>query len=70
MASSRWRAVAGAVVRSQSSGSSVTVGCSALSKPTSRRGPPNVGPVKSEIVSKASLGGLPQVVEELKSFTR
>jgi hypothetical protein len=32
---------------------------------------PNVGPVKSEIVSKSSLGGLaPQAVEELKSFTR
>jgi len=26
--------------------------------------------VKSEIVTKASLGGQPQVVEELKSFTR
>jgi hypothetical protein len=32
---------------------------------------PNVGPVKSEIVSKSSLGGLaPQAVEELKSFSK
>jgi hypothetical protein len=30
---------------------------------------PNVGPVKSEIVSKASTG-VPQVVEELKSFSK
>jgi hypothetical protein len=31
---------------------------------------PNVGPVKSEIVSKSSTSGIPQVVEELKSFSK
>jgi len=31
---------------------------------------PNVGPVKSEVLSKSAFGGAPGVVEELKSFTK
>jgi hypothetical protein len=31
---------------------------------------PNVGPVKSEVLSKSAFGGTPEVVEELKSFTK
>jgi hypothetical protein len=31
---------------------------------------PNVGPVKSEVLSKSAFGGGPEVVEELKSFTK
>jgi hypothetical protein len=31
---------------------------------------PNVGPVKSEVLSKSAFGGGPEVVEELQSFTK